>query len=193
VGNMSQAKQQAQAGRALSTGRDVEVVSAIALGLAGDAAQATRLTADMAKRSPENTIVRFDDLPTIHAAVALQGDSGTKTIEALVPVARYELGAPDQTVTFALYAVYLRGEAYLAAHQGSAAAAEFQKILDHRGVVLNELIGALAHLGLAHACALSGRSVKSRTAYQNFFALWKDADPDIPILIAAKSEYAQLP
>lgn len=110
----------------------------------------------MAKRSPENTIVQFDYLPTIHAAVALQGGSGTKTIEALAPVARYELGAPHQTITFALYPVYLRGEAYLAAHQASAAAAEFQKILDHRGVVLNELIGALAHLGLAHAYALSG-------------------------------------
>ena len=77
-------------------------------------------------------------------------------------------------------------------HQGSAAAIEFQKILDRPGVVANEVIGALAHLGLARAYALSGENVKSRTAYQNFFALWKDADPDIPILVAAKSEYAKL-
>ena len=192
VGNMSLAKQQAQAALALSTGRDVEAISAIALGLAGDAAQATRLAADLAKRFPEDTIVQFNYLPTIHAAVALQGGSATKAIEALVPVAPYELGTPAANVSFALYPVYLRGEAYLAAHQGSAAAAEFQKILDHHGVVGNEPIGALAYLGLARAYALSGDSVKSRTAYQNFFALWKDADPDITILKEAKAEYAKL-
>jgi eukaryotic-like serine/threonine-protein kinase len=192
VGNMSQAKQQAQAALALSTGRDVEAISAFALGLAGDAAQATRLATDLAKRFPEDTMVQSNYLSTIHAAMALQGGSASKAIEALVPVAPYELGTPAQTITFALYPVYLRGEAYLAAHQGSAAVAEFQKILDHPGVVGNEPIGALAHLGLARAHVLSGESVKSRTAYQNFFALWKDADPDIPILKEAKAEYAKL-
>jgi len=192
VGNMSQAKQQAQAALALSTGRDVEAISAIALGLAGDAAQATRLAADLVKRFPEDTIVQSNYLPTIRAATALQGGSASKAIEALVPVAPYELGSPAQTLTFALYPVYLRGEAYLAAHQGSAALAEFQKILEHPGVVGNEPIGALAHLGLARAYALSGENVKSRTAYQDFLKLWKDADPDIPILIAAKAEYAKL-
>ncbi len=192
VGNMTQAKQQAQAALALSTGRDVEAISAIALGLAGDAAQATRLAADLAKRFPEDTIVQSNYLPTIRAATALQGGSASKAIEALAPVAPYELGSPAQNLALALYPVYLRGEAYLAAHQGSAAAAEFQKILDHPGVVQNELIGALAHLGLARAYALSADIVKSRTAYQNFFALWKDADPDIPILKEAKAEYAKL-
>jgi len=192
VGNMSLAKQQAQAALALSTGKDVEAISAIALGLAGDTPQATRLAADLAKRFPENTIVQFNYLPTIHAAAALQGGSTTKAIEALVPVAPYELGSVGQTFSFALYPVYLRGEAYLAAHQGSAAAAEFQKILDHPGAVQNEPIGALAHLGLARAYALSGESVKSRTACQNFLAHWKDADPDIPILKEAKAEYAKL-
>jgi tetratricopeptide (TPR) repeat protein len=188
VGNMSLAKQQAQAALALSTGRDVEAISAMALGLAGDGAQATRLATDMAKRFPEDTIVQFNYLPTIRAATALQGGSATKAVEALIPVAPYELGSAGQS----LYPVYLRGEAYLAAHQGSAAAAEFQKILDHPGVVLNEPIGALAHLGLARAYALSGDSIKSRTEYQNFLGLWKAADPDLPILIAAKSEYAKL-
>jgi serine/threonine protein kinase/Flp pilus assembly protein TadD len=188
VGNMSQAKQQAQAALALSTGRDVEAASAIALGLAGDAAQATRLSADLAKRFPEDTIVQFNYLPTIHAATALQGGSASKAIEALAPAAPYELGNAGQ----ALYPVYLRGEAYVAAHQGSAAAAEFQKILDHPGVVLNEPIGALAHLGLARAYALSGDTVKAKSAYQDFFALWKDTDPDIPILIVAKAEYEKL-
>ena len=95
-------------------------------------------------------------------------------------------------LNFALYPVYLRGEAYVAEHQGSAAAAEFQKILDHPGVVVNEPIGALAHLGLARAYALSGDTAKAHAAYQDFLTLWKDADPDIPILIAAKAEYAKL-
>jgi hypothetical protein len=187
VGNMSQAKQQAQAALALSTGTEVEVVPAVALGLAGDAPQATRLAADLAKRFPEDTSVQFDYLPEIHAAVALQSGSATKALAALAPAAPYELG------TFAvLYPAYLRGEAYLTAHQGSAAAAEFQKILDHAGVVFNEIIGALAHLGLARAYALSGDTVKAKSAYQDFLGLWKDADPDIPILKEAKAEYAKL-
>jgi Flp pilus assembly protein TadD len=185
VGNMSQAKQQAQAALALSTGEGVEAVSAIALGLAGDAPQATRLAAAVAKRLPENTIVQFVSLPMIHAAAALQSGSANKALEALVPAAPYELGS-------GLYPAYQRGEAYLAAHQGRAAAAEFQKILDHACVVQNDLIGALAHLGLARAYAFSGDTVKAKSAYQDFLGLWKDADPDIPILKQAKAEYAKL-
>jgi serine/threonine protein kinase/Tfp pilus assembly protein PilF len=185
VGNMALAKQQAQAASALSNGREVEAVSAIALGLAGDSAQAKRLADDLAKRYPEGTIVQFVYVPMIHAAAALQSGSTAGAIEALAAAKLYELGA-------ALHPVYLRGEAYLAAHQGSAAAVEFQKILDHQGAVQNDPIGALAHLGLARAYALSGDTVKARTKYQDFFALWKDADPDIPILKEAKAEYAKL-
>ena len=188
VGNMSQAKQRAQAALALSTGRDVEGPSAIALGLAGDAPQATRLAADLAKRFPEGTIMQFGYLPMIHAAAALQSGSANKALEALVPAAPYELGWTG----FSLYPVYLRGEAYLAVHQGSAAATEFQKILDHACVVWNEPIGALARLGLARAYALEGDTAKAKAAYQDFLVLWKDADPDIPILKQAKSEYAKL-
>ena len=193
VGNMSQAKQGAKAALALSTGRDVEAVSAIALALAGDSAQAMRMAGDLAKRFPEDTIVQFDYLPMIHAAAAIQSGSATKAIEALAPSAPYELGYPAQSLAFALYPVYLRGEAYVAAHQGSAAAAEFQKILDHPGVVVNEPIGALAHLGLGRAYALSGDAAKAKAAYQDSFALWKDVDSDIPILKQAKTEYAKLP
>jgi hypothetical protein len=189
VGNMSQAKQGAQAGLALSTGRDVVGVSAIALGMAGDASQAARLGDDLAKRFPEDTIVQFEYLPMIHAAAALQSGSANKALDALVPAAPHELGSIGWVT---LYPVYLSGEAYLAAHQGSAAAAEFQKILDHACVVLNEPIGALAHLGLARSYALSGDDAKARSAYQDFFALWKDADPDVPILKEAKAEYAKL-
>jgi hypothetical protein len=91
-----------------------------------------------------------------------------------------------------MFPVFVRGEAYLAAHKGSEAAAEFQKILDHRGLVLNQPIGALAHLGLGRAYVLQGDTAKARTAYQDFLTLWKDADPDIPILKQAKAEYAKL-
>ena len=188
VGNMSLAKQQAQAALALSTGRDAEAISAFALGLAGDAAQATRLAGDLAKRFPEDTIVQFNYLPTIRAIATLQGGNVGKAIEALALVAPYELGSVGQP----LYPVYLRGEASLAAHQGSAAVLEFQKILDHPGVVVNNPIGALAHLGLGRAYALSGDTTKAQAAYQDFLALWKDADPDIPILQQAKAEYAKL-
>jgi serine/threonine protein kinase/Flp pilus assembly protein TadD len=192
VGNMNQAKQGAKAALALSTGKDVEALSAIALALSGDSAQATRLASDLAKRFPEDTIVKSDYLPMIHTADALQSGNPTKAIEALTPTAPYELGGPAQSLAFALYPVYLRGEAYVAARQGGAGAAEFQKILDHPGVVINEPIGALAHLGLGRAYAISGDAAKAKGAYQDFLALWKDADLDIPILKQAKSEYAKL-
>jgi serine/threonine protein kinase/tetratricopeptide (TPR) repeat protein len=188
VGNVGLAKQQARAALSLSTGRDVEDLSAIALGLAGDSAQATHLAEDLAKRFPESTIVQLEYLPTIRAAAALKGGNAAKAIEALAPAAPYELGM----AAFALSPVYLRGEAYVAAHQGAAAAAEFQKILDHPGVVENLVLGSLAHLGLARAHALSGDTAKAKSAYQDFFALWKDADPDVPILKEAKAEYAKL-
>ena len=192
VGNVSQAKQSAKAALALSTGRDVEAVSAIALALAGDFAQAMRMASDLAKRFPEDTIVQFDYLPMIRAAAALQSGSPTKALAALAPAAPYELGTPAQSVAFALYPVYLCGEAYVAARQGSAAVAEFQKILGHPGVVQNEPIGALAHLGLARAYAISGDAAKAKGAYQDFLALWKDADPNIPIVKEVKAEYAKL-
>ncbi len=121
-------------------------------------------------------------------------DSGDaeRAIEALAASAPYELGETNTSFTFALYPVYLRGEAYLAAKQGAAAAAEFQKILDHAGVVGNEPIGALAHLGLARAYALSGDMPKAKAAYQDFFTLWNRCRPGLPILKEAKAEFAKL-
>jgi hypothetical protein len=115
-------------------------------------------------------------------------------LESLRAAAPYELGQTTYSIyrCTAMYPVYVRGEAYLAAHQGSEAAAEFQKILDHRGIVLDEPIGALAHLQIGRAYAMQGDTAKARAAYQDFLTLWKDADPDIPMLIAAKSEYAKL-
>jgi eukaryotic-like serine/threonine-protein kinase len=192
VGNASFAKQQAQAALALSNGKDVEGLSAITLGLAGDSVTATRLADDLGKRFPENTIVQFNYLPTIHAAVLLQrGDAG-KAINTLAIATPYELGTNFVTLTFVLYPVYLRGEAYLASKQGTAAAAEFQKILDHPGVVRSEPIGALAHWKLGKAYALSGQTSKAKIAYQDFLTLWKDADPDLIVLKQVKAEYAKL-
>jgi len=192
VGDMGFAKQQAEAALSLSEGGDVKAMSAIALGLAGDSAQATRLADDLDKRLPEDTIVQFDYLPMIRAAVALHSGDAEKALAALARAAPYELGAASQNLNFLLYPVYLRGEANLAAKQGTAAAAEFQKILDHPGVVLNEPIGALARLGLGRAYALAGDPGKAKTAYQDFLALWKNADPGVPILKEAKAEYARL-
>ena len=144
---------------------------------------------DLDKRFPEHTIVRFNYLPTLRARLALNRNDAANAIEVLQVASRYELGGVGRR---SLYPVYVRGQAYLTAHEGSRAAIEFQKILDHRGVVGNGPIGALAHLGLARAYAMQGDTAKTKAAYQNFLTLWKDADPDIPIFIAAKAEYAKL-
>ncbi len=192
AGDAAMAKQPAQAALAMANGKNVEAFSAIALGVAGDSAQAGQLAAELAKRFPEDTIVQFDYLPMIRAAIALRSSEPSKAVEALAPAAPYELGYTNGALTFALYPIYLRGAGYLEAKQGTAAAAEFQKILDYPGVVGNEPIGALAHLGLGRAYALAGDSAKAKSAYQDFLALWKNADPDLPILQQAKTEYAKL-
>jgi len=192
VGNIILARQQAQAAMSLSNGRDVQAMSAIALALAGDSTQATRLADDLGKRFSEDTIVQVTYLPTIHAASALRANDPGKAIQSLSATAPYELGGPVQTLNFFLYPVYVRGEAYLAMRQGTAAAAEFQKIIDHPGLVVNEPIGALVHLQLGRAYAMAGDTAKAKSAYQDFLALWKDADPDIPILNKVKAEYAKL-
>jgi ATP/maltotriose-dependent transcriptional regulator MalT len=155
--------------------------------LAGDAARAQALADDLAMRFPEDTIVQFNYLPTIHAQLALDRNEASKAIETLRAATPYELGQGG-----GLYPVYVRGQAYLAAHRGSEAATEFQKIFDQRGVVENEPVGALAHLGLARAYSMQGDTAKARSTFQDFLVLWKDADPDIPVLVAAKAEYAKL-
>jgi serine/threonine protein kinase len=192
-GNATEARQRAVAALALSTGRDVLYGAALALALAGDAARAQALADDLGKRFSDDTIVRFNYLPTLHARLALSHNDSSKAIEALQTAAPYELGIPGAgSFTTAMYPVYVRAEAYLVGHQGSETATEFQKILDHRGIVVNAPIGALAYLGLARAYALQGDTAKASAAYQYFLTLWKDADPGIPILIAAKFEYAKL-
>jgi len=201
VGNLALAKRQASSALALSNGKDVEALSATALGLAGDSAQSARLAHDLNSRFPQDTIVQSNLLPTIRLAARLRGGVSPEATETLAIATPYELGETSQSVTFCLYPAYLRGEGYLAANRGTAAAAEFQKILDHPGVVQNEPIGALAHLQIARSYALEARSAqgtdadaaraKARAAYQDFLTLWKDADPDIPILKQAQDEYAK--
>jgi len=185
-GNAVQARQGAIAALGLSTDRDAQFAAALALALAGDALRAQALADDLAKRFPADTIVQFSFLPRIRAQLVLNQNQAQKAVEALQAVSPYELG------TGAGLPIYMRGEAYLAARQHAEAAAEFQKILDHRGIVVNEPIGALAHLQIARAHAMQGDTTKAKAAYQDFLTLWKDADPDIPILKQAKSEYAKL-
>ena len=185
-GNPAEARQRAAAALRLSTGRDVQYKAALTLALIGDAARAQALANDLSKRYPEDTIVQLELLPTLNAQLALSRKDASKAVEALQAAAPYELG-----MAVGLHPIYVRGQAYLAGHEGSKAAGEFQKIIDHRVLVLNP-IGALAQLGLARSHVLQGDTSKAKEAYQDFFALWKDADPDVPILKEAKAEYAKL-
>jgi len=192
VGNMDAAKQDAKAAMMRSNSRQGNAFSAIALALAGDSAQAARLSDDLRKKFPADTIVQSDYLPMIRAAAALRSGDASRAVEALATSEPYELGQTNTSFTFALYPVYLRGEAYLTAKQGAAAQGEFQKILDHYGAVGNQPIGALAHLGLARSYTLQANIPKARATYSNFLSLWKNADPDIPLLKEAKAEFAKL-
>jgi eukaryotic-like serine/threonine-protein kinase len=221
-GNAIEARQHAAATLAKSNGRDAQYAAALALAVTGDSARAQALAEDLQKRFPDDTVVRFNYLPTLHAQLFLNApdrpsdrlpehpsdrsvdrsperspesfpENAAKAIQALALASPYELGVPgNNTFWTNLYPVYVRGQAFLAAHQGAQAAAEFQKILDWRGVVANEPIGALAHLGLARSYALAGDAAKSRAAYTAFLTLWKDADPNIPILKQATAESAKL-
>jgi serine/threonine protein kinase len=194
-GNALQATQSATAALELSKELYVEYGAAFALALAGDAGRPQTLASDLEKRFGEDTGTRFSYLPALRARLALNHGEPSKAIELLQVAAPYELGVPRSSIhgNFgALYPVYLRGEAYLALHQGAEAAAEFQKILNHRGVVVSDPIGALAHLQLGRALVMAGDKTKAMTAYQDFLTLWKDADADIPIYQKAKAEYAKL-
>jgi hypothetical protein len=141
---------------------------------------------------PQNTIVQGYWLPAIRAAIELNKKNAAKTVELLKGAEPYELSLCEPFTFGMMYPVYLRGQAYLLAAQGKEGVVEFQKMIDHRGLVLNYPLGALARLGLARAYALQGDTAKARAAYQDFLTLWKDADPDVPILKQAKAEYAKL-
>jgi tetratricopeptide (TPR) repeat protein/predicted Ser/Thr protein kinase len=186
-GNRERASADAHAAMKLAPNRDVRTIASLATARAGDTAAAEKLAAELDKSYPLDTLVQRYWLPSIRAAVALQREDPKRAIELLQVSSSIELGDGA-----GLISVYLRGEAYLMLHEGGSAAAEFQKFIDHRGLVGNFPWGALAQLQLARAYVLSGDQTKAKTAYRNFLALWKDADPDIPILKEAKGEYANL-
>jgi len=214
-GNREQARAEANAALKLAPNRDVRAIAALALARAGDRAGAEKLAAELDKTFPLATLVQRYWLPAIRAGVALERKDPNRAIELLKAASTIELGAP-MNLTILLCPAYLRGQAYLMLHDGNRAAAEFQKFIEHRGLVVNFPWGALARLGLARAYALqAGLPVaavydrrkedgarraplqpdalaKARAAYQDFLTLWKDADPDIPILKEAKAEYAKL-
>jgi tetratricopeptide (TPR) repeat protein len=189
-GNVSGARQHALRALGLTPGRDVRVLAALALARAGDMSQARKLADQLNADFPLATQIQSYWLPTIRAEIELYGGEAKPAIELLHSTAPYELGEPSPITC--LYPVYVRGAAHLRALQGEAAAGEFQKILQHRGIVQNCPLGALARLGLGRAYALAGDKTKALAAYKDFLTLWKDADPDIPILKEAKAEYAKL-
>jgi eukaryotic-like serine/threonine-protein kinase len=197
-GNASSAKQGTKRALDLSKSRDVRYGAGLALALSGDSFRSQAVSDDLLRRFPEDTRIQFIYLPTLRALLALNNREPSKAIEWLQTAIPYELGTPSEGGSefllgaSNLYPAYVRGLAYLAAHQGREAAAEFQKILDHRGIVVCDPIGALAHLQLGRAYALAGDQTKATFAYQDFLTLWKDADPHIPILRQAKVEYARL-
>ena len=191
-GNREEARAEANAALKLAPNRDVRAMAALALARAGDTARAEKLTTELDKTFPLDTLVQRYWLPTIRAGIALERKEPNRAIELLKVASTIEFSSATADLTIVLCPVYLRGEAYLMLHDGNRATAEFQKFIDHRGVVVNFPWGALARLGLARAYAMQGDTAKAKTAYQDFLTLWKDADPDIPILKEAKAEYAKL-
>jgi eukaryotic-like serine/threonine-protein kinase len=194
-GNAAAARQSASKALALGRGRDVDYAAAFALALAGDLPQSRRLAVDLAREFPESTFVQSMYLPTLRALSLLNAHDPAAAIQALQTASRYDLalGGVGFIGRFGgLYPIYVRGLAYLAARQPVEAVGEFHRILDHRGIVIVDPMDAMARLQLARALALSGDTVKAKSAYNDLLTLWKNADPDIPVLKQARAEYARL-
>ena len=191
-GNPAAARHNVDAALSLSSGRDVKLLAALTLARTGDTTNAKKLVEQLKleKTASTNTMLKFYCLPTIDAAIEISNRNPSQAILDLEATTPYELGGP---LMFAyLYPSWIRGQAYLAANNGTAAAVEFKKLLDHPGVVLNQPIASLARLQIARAYAMQGDTAKAKVAYQDFLTIWKDADPAIPIFIVAKAEYAKL-
>jgi eukaryotic-like serine/threonine-protein kinase len=191
LGNTALARQEVATALALSPGRDVKAVAALTLARIGEASRAKALAEELEKTYPTNTLLKAYWLSTINAAIEISKGNSSQAIVDLEAAAPYELGNAEALISN-LYPAYVRGQAYLLAHNGPAAVAEFQKLLDHRGIVANFVTGSLAYLQIGRAYAMAGDTAKAKAAYQDFFSIWKDADPDIPILKQAKAEYARL-
>jgi hypothetical protein len=196
-GNSTEGKISAAAALKLSKGRDVQYAAGLAMAFSGDSVQPEMVAADLEKRFPEDTFVKSTYVPVLRALAASGRGKPAEIVEALQVTLPYELAVNGLNFTHfylgGLHSAYLRGEAFLAVHQYAEAAAEFQKILDHRGIVGLDPIGALAHLQLGRAYVSSGDKGKAKSSYDAFFTLWKDADSGIPVLKQAKAEYARLP
>ena len=195
LGNAADAKARGKAALKLSQGRDVEYAVAFVQAKLGNTEQSQKLASDLNRRFPEDTSVQFQYLPVLRALAALKEGLPAKAIQELQSAERYGLAMNGLSLNAfygAMYPAYVRGEAFLAEHKGVEAAAEFQKLIDHRGIVLADPTAALARLEIGRAWVLAGEKAKAKTAYQDFLALWKDADPGVPILIEAKKEYAAL-
>jgi len=195
-GNAAGGKASAMAALEVSKGRDVQYAAGLALALSGDASRSEALAGDLEKRLPEDTFVRFTYAPVLRALAALGRGKPADSLERLQIALPYELAVNGLNFGHGylggLHSAYVRGEAFLALHRYAEAAAEFQKILDHRGIVGLDPIGALAHLQLGRAYGSSGDKAKAKAAYEAFLALWKDADADVPILKTAKAEYSRM-
>src|SRR5579883_1204134 len=195
-GNADEGSKSAMAALELSNGRDIEYAAGLALALSGDYSRAETLAADLEKRSPEDTFVKFTYVPVLRGLVALRRGNPLESLEHLETARQYELAANGLNILSfnlgGLYSAYVRGEAFLAEHRHAEAAAEFKKILDHRGLTGLHPMGVLAHLQLGRTYAASGEKGMAKAAYETFLTLWKDADPDVPILKIAKAEYSRL-
>jgi Flp pilus assembly protein TadD len=191
-GNTAEAKQLIASALSLAPGRDVRLLAALTSARVGETVRAKAMIEDLERNNPSNTVLKLYWLPTLKAAIELNQGHSAEALVLLEAAAPYELGEPPPFELGSMYPAFLRGQVYLALGNGAAAAAEFQKLLDHPGIVLNAVTGALAHLELGRAYAMSGDRTKAQSAYKDLLTLWKDADPDIPILREAKAEYAKL-
>jgi tetratricopeptide (TPR) repeat protein len=195
-GRTAEARTTAAAAIELFTSRDVDYAAGLAFALSGRSARSEVISADLEKRFPEDTFVNFTYVPVLRALAAQEKGKFADTVERLEITRRYELAAnglnfPNR-VLGGLHSAYVRGQALMAARNHVEAETEFRKILNHRGLVGSDPVGALAHLQLGRVFASSGDKIKAKSAYEAFLGLWKDADPEVPILKSAKAEYAKL-
>jgi predicted Zn-dependent protease len=191
VGLFPEARQALNESLAVSENSDSQGNAVRAFALIGDAARAEKLIADLEKESPHDLLLNNVKIPTARAILSLQRNQPAQAVTALDAAKPYDLGA-DRQLIGTYMSLYIRGEAYLQAHDGANAALQFQKILDHRGIDPTSPYLPLSKVGLGRAYALQGDTAKAKAAYQDFFATWKDADPDVPILKTAKAEYEKL-
>jgi len=195
-GNAAEARRRATTALDLARGRDVDYAAAFALTVTGDAVRSQGLIDDLARNFPEDTSVQYMYLPTLRALLSMHAHDPAAAIRSLETASRFDFavgGIGFHAYFGAMYPVYVRGQAYLAGGQPAEAAAEFQRILEHRSIVLTDPVDAMARLHLARALVLSGDLVQAKSAYGDLLALWKDADPTIPLIDEARAEYEKLP